>query len=83
VSRKRSLSTGSVPATPRSYRAGCGRTFGIRSEALDLALTPLAFPECGACPHRVDPEGAAPFCTLRLADAPNPFASLAGLDVPD
>ncbi|MFC6616512.1 hypothetical protein [Deinococcus radiophilus] len=33
--------------------------------------------------HTVEPEGAAPFCTLRPVDTPHPFAALAGLSLPD
>ena len=70
-------------------RAGCGRTRGVAATEVARAGAPsvwayvaLAFPECPTCPHRVDPEGAAPFCAWRPADAPHPFAALAGWDDP-
>ena len=66
----------------QTYRAGCERTWEIPSVESDLAYTEQAFPECPACPHRVEPEGAAgvmAFCTLRPVTAPHPFAGLAGL----
>ena len=63
----------------RTFQAGCRRTWQIASAEPDLAYTDQAFPECPTCPHRVEPDGAAPFCTLRPADAPHPFAGLAGL----
>jgi hypothetical protein len=66
-------------------RAGCGRTRRVSAAELARAGVPaafayvaLAFPECPGCPHRVDPEGAASFCAWRPADAPHPFAALAG-----
>lgn len=65
-------------------RAGCGRERDVpRAEADGGGAPPvwayleLAFPECPGCPHRVAPEGAAPFCAWRPADAPHPFAGLA------
>ena len=69
------------PASGRTqlYRAGCGREWEVLSAEPDLAYTEQAFAECPACPHRVEPEGAAPFCTLRPADAPHPFAALGQL----
>jgi hypothetical protein len=72
------------PASPQAskvqtYRAGCQRTWDLPSAEPDLAYTDQAFPECPFCPHRVEPEGAAPFCTLRPVTAPHPFAGLAGL----
>ena len=63
----------------QTYRAGCQRTWAIPSAEDDLAYTDQAFPECPDCPHRVEPDGAAPFCTLRPVTAPHPFAGLAGL----
>jgi len=65
------------------FRAGCGRSWRLASAEPDLAYTTLEFTECGACTHRVDPEGAAPFCTLRPAGTRHPFAALATLDLPD
>lgn len=49
----------------------------------DLAYTDQAFAECPACPHRVEPEGTLPFCTLRPAKTAHPFAALAGLEWPE
>ncbi|GGJ85975.1 hypothetical protein [Deinococcus aquiradiocola] len=66
----------------QTYRAGCERTWDLASGEADLAYTDQAFPECPTCPHRVEPEGAVPFCTLRPVAAPHPFAGLAGL-LPD
>ncbi len=65
------------------YQAGCGRQWPAPGNAPDLAYTALAFPECPACPHRVTPEGAPPFCTVRPLDRTNPFAALAGLQLPE
>lgn len=72
-----------LPASERVYRAGCQREWAIVSAEPDLAYTEQAFPECPLCPHRVEPEGAAPFCTLRPVDTPHPFAALGGLNWPD
>ncbi|GGJ34484.1 hypothetical protein [Deinococcus roseus] len=63
----------------RTFKAGCQRTWEVITAEPDLAYLELAFPECPTCPHRVQPEGAKPFCTLRLQDAPHPFASLGNL----
>lgn len=63
--------------------AGCGHTWRLASDEPDLAYTELALPTCPACPHRVDPESTAPFCTLRPEGTRHPFAVLAGLDLPD
>lgn len=75
------------PAQPRetetTYLAGCGRTWAVASAEADLAYTDQAFPECPACPHRVEPEGGPPFCTLRPVDTAHPFAALAGLNLGD
>ena len=68
-----------VAAAPTLFRAGCGREWPVASREPDLAYTEQAFPECPLCPHRVEPEGAAPFCTLRPVSTPHPFAALAGL----
>ncbi|WP_407538239.1 hypothetical protein Q0M94_08960 [Deinococcus radiomollis] len=67
------------PAATQTYQAGCDRTWTLPSRESDLAYTEQAFPECPACPHRVEPEGASPFCTLRPMNTPHPFAGLAGL----
>lgn len=66
-------------ARPQPYRAGCGREWEVASAEPDLAYTEQAFPECPTCPHRVEPEGGPPFCTLRPVGTAHPFASLAGL----
>ncbi|WP_315941223.1 hypothetical protein [Deinococcus sp. Marseille-Q6407] len=71
------------PAREQVYRAGCGREWSLVSAEPDLAYTDQAFPECPLCPHRVEPEGATPFCTLRPVDAPHPFAALASLKLPE
>lgn len=75
------------PAQPRetetTYLAGCGRTWAVASAEADLAYTDQAFPECPPCPHRVEPEGGPPFCTLRPVDTAHPFAALAGLKLGD
>ncbi len=70
-------------ARPTTFRAGCGREWVLASAEADLAYTEQAFPECPVCPHRVEPEGGPPFCTLRPVDAPHPFAALAGLKLPE
>ena len=61
------------------FRAGCGREWQVLSAEPDLAYTEQAFPECPVCFHRVEPEGAPPFCTLRPVTTSHPFAGLAGL----
>ncbi|GGK37284.1 hypothetical protein GCM10008955_33980 [Deinococcus malanensis] len=73
---------GSAPQ-PVTFRAGCGREWSMTSAEPDLAYTEQAFPECPACMHRVEPEGAPPFCTLRPAGTAHPFAALAGLVLPE
>ncbi|MDV6376076.1 hypothetical protein [Deinococcus arenicola] len=73
---------GQDPA-PIPFRAGCGRKWVVATAEPDLAYTEQAFPECPTCSHRVEPEGAQPFCTLRPAGAPHPFAALAGFNLPD
>lgn len=69
--------------TAVTFRAGCRREWTVATAEPDLAYTEQAFPECPTCPHRVEPEGAAPFCTLRPVGTAHPFAALAGLDVPE
>lgn len=69
--------------TETTYRAGCERTWAVVSAEPDLAYTDQAFPECPTCPHRVEPDGAAAFCTLRPVGAAHPFAALAGLVLAD
>ncbi|MCP2015513.1 hypothetical protein L1280_002675 [Deinococcus sp. HSC-46F16] len=71
------------PAPPVTFRAGCAREWTLASAEADLAYTEQAFPECPACPHRVEPEGTLPFCTLRPVGAAHPFAALAGLQLPE
>ncbi|MFC4455848.1 hypothetical protein [Deinococcus sonorensis] len=66
-------------AGPQTYRAGCGREWSFASREPDLAYTEQAFADCPGCPHRVEPEGAPPFCTLRPENTPHPFAALAAL----
>lgn len=63
----------------KTFRAGCGREWSVASAQADLAYTEQAFPECPTCPHRVEPDDAAPFCTLRPVGTRHPFAELAGL----
>ena len=82
MSRNRGAVSSPRLSVVQTYRAGCGRTWEIPSAESDLAYTDQAFPECPACPHRVEPEGAvgvSAFCTLRPVTAPHPFAGLAGL----
>jgi hypothetical protein len=69
-------------------RAGCGRSRTVPSDAAAARGAPavwayleLAFVECPTCPHRVVPEGAAPFCAWRPDGTPHPFAVLEGWDV--
>ncbi|WP_245593286.1 hypothetical protein [Deinococcus frigens] len=64
-----------------TFRAGCKREWTLSSAEADLAYTGQAFLECPTCPHRVEPEGGPPFCTLRLASTPHPFSALAGLNL--
>ena len=68
-------------AAPQTYKAGCGRTWQMATTEPDLAYTELKFAECPGCPHRVEPEGGPPFCTLRPASAAHPFAALSGFKV--
>lgn len=70
-------------AATTSYRAGCGRSWQVQADAPDLAYTRLEFPECPACPHRAEPQGGPPFCTLRPTGAAHPFAALAELELPE
>lgn len=70
-------------ASPRTFRAGCLREWTVASPEADLAYTEQAFAECPTCPHRVEPEGTLPFCTLRPAGTAHPFAALAGLEWPE
>ncbi|WP_104991542.1 hypothetical protein [Deinococcus sp. NW-56] len=72
-----------APAPPVTFRAGCSREWTLPSAEADLAYTEQAFPECPTCPHRVEPEGTLPFCTLRPVGAAHPFAALAGLQLPE
>lgn len=81
--RRIGFSQSNAPSREQVYRAGCDREWTLVSAEPDLAYTEQAFPECPTCPHRVEPEGAAPFCTLRPVGAPHPFAVLAGLHLPD
>lgn len=69
----------SAPQATVPFVAGCGRRWDGDAAHTELAHTALAFPECPACPHRVRPEGAADFCTLRPAGTAHPFAALATL----
>ena len=84
MSKRRSPQPVTVRATSAQlYRAGCGREWEVASAEPDLAYTEQAFPECPTCPHRVEPEGIRPFCTLRPVGTAHPFAALAGLQLPD
>ncbi|QFP75472.1 hypothetical protein DAAJ005_02605 [Deinococcus sp. AJ005] len=74
---------GGREAGPVTFQAGCLRQWVLNSAEPDLAYTEQAFPECPACPHRVEPEGGPPFCTLRPVNTPHPFAALAGLNLPE
>jgi hypothetical protein len=62
----------------KCFRAGCGREREGPADLADLAYTDLAFAECPACPHRLEPEGGPAFCRWLSAGAPHPFAALAG-----
>ncbi|MFC5847017.1 hypothetical protein [Deinococcus petrolearius] len=87
------MSRSTVPKPPRhssqarpadtTYRAGCQRTWAVASAEPDLAYTEQAFPECPSCLHRVEPDGAPPFCTLRPVGSAHPFAALAALNLSD
>ncbi|GAA5514644.1 hypothetical protein Dcar01_03400 [Deinococcus carri] len=70
-------------ASPVTFRAGCGREWAAASAEADLAYTEQAYPDCPLCPHRVEPEGGPPFCTLRPVGTAHPFAALAGLEWPE
>ena len=84
MSKRRSAQSVTVrAASAQLYRAGCGREWEVASAEPDLAYTEQAFPECPTCPHRVEPEGTLPFCTLRPVGTAHPFAALAGLQWPD
>lgn len=67
----------------RTFQAGCGKSWTLASAEADLAYTALEFPECPACPHRVEADGGGAFCTLRPETAPHPFAGLAQLKLPE
>lgn len=79
----RKAGTGAEPGGITTYRAGCGREWQVASAEPDLAYTEQAFAECPTCPHRVEPEGGPPFCTLRPLESAHPFAALAGLRLED
>ncbi len=82
--RPRARSVQPAPAaSPVTFRAGCSREWTLVSAEADLAYTEQAFPECPRCPHRVEPQGTLPFCTLRPTGSAHPFAALAGLDLPE
>ena len=81
-SRSRPIKPGPA-ASPVTFRAGCLREWTLISAEADLAYTEQAFPECPGCPHRVEPQGTLPFCTLRPAASAHPFAALAGLELPE
>ncbi|MFB9992875.1 hypothetical protein ACFFLM_12950 [Deinococcus oregonensis] len=76
-----SITKPAPPARSVLFRAGCGREWSVASADPDLAYTEQAFAECPTCPHRVEPEGGPPFCTLRPVGTAHPFAALAGLDL--
>lgn len=59
--------------------AGCGRSVKGPEDLNELAYTELAYPECPGCPHRLEPEGARPFCRWRAASSRHPFAALGAL----
>lgn len=63
----------------RRFAAGCGRERDGPADAAALAYRELAFPECPACVHRLEPDDAPPFCVWRPAGRPHPFAALAQL----
>lgn len=65
------------------FRAGCGREASGPDELSELAYVALEYPECPECPHRLRPEAAPDFCRWLALDRPHPFASLAGLEVPE
>lgn len=67
----------------RTLKAGCQRTMVLETELTEIAYRALEYPECPTCPHRVAPEGAAPFCVWRDEKIPHPFAGLAALKVAD
>ncbi|TNM70130.1 hypothetical protein FHR04_14210 [Deinococcus radiopugnans ATCC 19172] len=81
--RRRGGGEAASSSPPVTFRAGCGREWSLNSAETDLAYTEQAFVECPVCPHRVEPEGGPPFCTLRPVNTPHPFAALAGLNVPE
>lgn len=80
---KRPASSRQLPAKEIVFRAGCGREWRVAGTEPDLAYTEQAFPECLACPHRVEPEGGPAFCTLRPVGTAHPFAALAALNLPE
>jgi hypothetical protein len=63
----------------RTLRAGCQRTMVLETALTEIAYRALEYPECPSCPHRVEPEGATPFCVWRDENTPHPFAGLAEL----
>lgn len=83
MARARARRTAPHASLPVTFRAGCGREWPLASPEADLAYTEQAFPECRACPHRVEPEGGPAFCTLRPTSTAHPFAALAGLEWPE
>ncbi|PNY81791.1 hypothetical protein [Deinococcus koreensis] len=83
MSRQRPAGRAGQAQVHVTFQAGCLRQWAVPSAEPDLAYTEQAFPECPTCPHRVEPEGAAPFCTLRPLGTAHPFAALAGLELPE
>ncbi|MEM7737188.1 MAG: hypothetical protein AAF267_15515 [Deinococcota bacterium] len=75
---KASAST-SQQVNERTFEAGCKRRMTLKTELSELAYDELSYPECPSCPHRVEPEGAAPFCVWRDVNEPHPFAGLASM----
>ncbi len=64
----------------KRFRAGCGRECDGPDDLKDLAYIDLAYPECPACEHRLEPADGPPFCRWIDITASLPFAELAKLD---
>lgn len=63
----------------KTFVAGCGRQQQAPADLPEVAYIELAFAECPACIHRLEPKDAKPFCRWLPADRPHPFAGLADL----
>ena len=81
MAKRKSKQNKKMDVVARTLRAGCARTMVLETDLSEIAYRALEYPECPTCPHRVDPEGAAPFCVWRDENTPHPFAGLAAFEL--